>query len=65
MILCLCQGISDHTVLATIRSGAVTLDDVVAACGAASDCGACQDAVLDLLDEACSRRGGMPVEVPA
>jgi bacterioferritin-associated ferredoxin len=56
MILCLCQGITDQTVRATIRQGARTLDDVVAACRAASDCGACQDAVLDLLGEIECRR---------
>ena len=65
MILCLCQGISDHRVRATIRNGALTLDDVVAACGAASDCGACQDAVLDLIDEACHRRTAAPVGATA
>ena len=52
MILCLCQGISEHSVRATIRGGAATLDDVLAACRAGADCGACQDAVLDLLAEA-------------
>jgi bacterioferritin-associated ferredoxin len=56
MILCLCQGISDHSVRATIRGGAATLDEVVAACRAGADCGACQDAVLDLLAEAGRRR---------
>ena len=65
MILCLCGGVSDHTVRATIRGGAATLDDVVAACRAGADCGACQDAVLDLLDEACRRRRavGAPMEL--
>ena len=63
MILCLCQGISDHSVRATIRGGAATLDDVVAACRAGADCGACQDAVLDLLAEAGRRRGATPATV--
>ncbi|HMH51333.1 MAG TPA: (2Fe-2S)-binding protein [Candidatus Acidoferrum sp.] len=60
MILCLCQGISDHSVRATIRGGACTLDEVVAACRAGADCGACQEAVLDLLAEASRRHGAMP-----
>ena len=59
MILCLCHGVSDHTVRSTIRGGAATLDDVVRACRAGSDCGACQDALLDLLDEAGRRRGSL------
>jgi bacterioferritin-associated ferredoxin len=65
MILCLCQGVSDHTVRATIRDGAGTLDEVVAACAAASDCGACQDAVLDLLAELRGRRAAVAAEVGA
>jgi bacterioferritin-associated ferredoxin len=56
MILCLCQGISDHTVRAAIGAGAATLDDVAAACGAGSDCGACQVMLLDLLAIGCPRR---------
>ena len=63
MILCLCQGISDHSVRATIRSGAATLDEVAAACRAGADCGACQDAVLDLLAEASHRHGAIPAHV--
>ena len=60
MILCLCQGISDHKVRATIRGGACTLDEVVTACRAGSDCGACQEAVLDLLAEAGRHRASAP-----
>ena len=56
MILCLCRGISERTVKAVIGSGAETLDDVAAACEAGSDCGACQDMLLDLLAEARGRR---------
>lgn len=63
MILCLCSGISDHTVRATIRGGAATLDEVVSACRAGADCGACQEALLDLLDEARRHRRGTPAPV--
>lgn len=67
MILCLCQGVSECTVQAVIRAGAATLDDVVSACAAGSDCGACQEMLLDLLDDARRCRQGMaePVGVPA
>jgi len=65
MILCLCQGISDRTVRATIHGGAATLDDVVTACGAGSDCGACQEAVLDLLAAAGRRRCAVSAGVTA
>lgn len=56
MIVCLCRGVSERTVKAVIGAGAATLDDVAAACAAGSDCGACQDMLLDLLDDARVRR---------
>jgi bacterioferritin-associated ferredoxin len=65
MILCLCRGVSDHTVRATIVDGAATLDEVVAACRAASDCGACEEAVLDLLAEARRHRHAALADVTA
>lgn len=56
MIVCLCRGVSELSVKRVIGAGAATLDDVVEACSAGSDCGACQDALLDLLDAARARR---------
>jgi bacterioferritin-associated ferredoxin len=56
MILCLCRGVSDQAVRTVIDDGAATLDDVSVACEAGTDCGACQDMVLELLAEARSRR---------
>jgi bacterioferritin-associated ferredoxin len=67
MILCLCRGISERTVKAVIGAGAHTLDDVAAECAAGSDCGACQDMLLDLLADARARRActSEPAAVPA
>jgi bacterioferritin-associated ferredoxin len=67
MIVCLCHGISERRVGAVIAAGADTLDAVAAACAAGSDCGACQDVLLDLLADARARRAGSrePAGVPA
>jgi len=56
MIVCLCHGVCELTVKRVIGAGARTLDDVAMACAAGSDCGACQDMLLDLLDDARARR---------
>jgi bacterioferritin-associated ferredoxin len=63
MILCLCRGISDHTVRAAIGAGAATLDDVAAACAAGSDCGACQRMIVELLTATRQRRESAAMEV--
>jgi bacterioferritin-associated ferredoxin len=55
MIVCLCRGVSESSVKRVIGAGAQTLDDVVDACSAGADCGACQDMLLDLLDAARAR----------
>lgn len=49
MILCLCRGVSERTVVDAIGSGAATVDDIAVACAAGSDCGVCRSALLDLL----------------
>jgi bacterioferritin-associated ferredoxin len=53
-------------VKAVIGAGAHTLDDVAAECAAGSDCGACQDMLLDLLADASARRActSEPAGVP-
>ena len=52
MILCLCRGVQDGAVGGAIANGASTLDEIVAACAAGSDCGACHASLLDMLAEA-------------
>jgi len=49
MIVCLCHGVGERAIEAAIGAGATTLDDIATACAAGSDCGACQDMLLDLL----------------
>ena len=55
MILCLCRGVSDHTVTAAITGGAQTVDQIQRACGAGGDCGACR-ALLEALAERARER---------
>ncbi len=50
MIVCLCRGVSDHTVSAAISAGANSLDRIQAACGAGGDCRACCDLIESLVE---------------
>jgi bacterioferritin-associated ferredoxin len=50
MIVCLCRGVADHVIRATIARGGDTRERLVDACGAGTDCGSCVwilDAMLD------------------
>ncbi|HEV8617841.1 MAG TPA: (2Fe-2S)-binding protein [Methylomirabilota bacterium] len=49
MIVCLCRGVADRAIGAAIADGASTLTDIVAACAAGSDCGACHASLLAML----------------
>jgi bacterioferritin-associated ferredoxin len=57
MIVCLCRGISERHIEATVAAGAKTARDVSRACGAATDCGACYRMVAALVEEACNTVG--------
>ncbi len=52
MIVCLCRGVAEKTIRATIARGGDTLDRLAAICGAGSDCGGCSAMLDALLDEA-------------
>ena len=51
MFVCSCRAVTDRTVRAAIASGARSVDDVAARCGAGSRCGGCWPALAELLDE--------------
>jgi bacterioferritin-associated ferredoxin len=55
MVVCLCQGISDRTVRASIESGAHTRQQVTQSCGAGDGCGGCHRTIKTLIVEC--RRG--------
>jgi NAD(P)H-nitrite reductase large subunit len=52
-IICHCNVVRDRAIVKAIHRGAATLDDVRTACDAATRCGGCEDAVVDLLDRHC------------
>ena len=63
MIICRCFGLSERDVRAVVATGAWRTEDVAAACGAGSDCGACVVLLEDLLAEAARSEGPQVVEV--
>jgi bacterioferritin-associated ferredoxin len=51
MILCLCQGVSDRVVRLAVVNGADSVDAVGDHCGAGTDCGSCQHAIEEIVEE--------------
>ena len=51
MFVCSCRAVTDRTVRAAIASGAQSIEDVAARCGAGGRCGGCWPALAELLDE--------------
>jgi bacterioferritin-associated ferredoxin len=51
MIVCICNALSDRTIRAAAHDGAATVDEALAACGTALNCGCCRDAIANLIDE--------------
>jgi bacterioferritin-associated ferredoxin len=52
MIVCFCRGLSEGDLRRVVAAGAWTFEAVTAACGAGTDCGACQSVVEDVVVEA-------------
>ena len=52
MIVCLCRGLGEHAIRATIARGGDTRERLAAICGAGDDCGGCSPTLDALLDEA-------------
>lgn len=55
-IICHCESVRDRAIVKAIHRGAATLPEVQAACGAATRCGGCEGAVLDLLQRHTEQR---------
>lgn len=51
MVVCLCQGVSDKKVRASIEAGARTRQQVTDACGAGDGCGTCHRTIKSLIVE--------------
>lgn len=50
MFVCLCTGVTSHTVDECVAKGASTSKEVAAACGAGSDCGRCRRTVRSIIE---------------
>ena len=54
--VCLCNGVSDHEVAAAIESGAESICQVGAICGAGTGCHGCHDTIDDMIEARVSVR---------
>ncbi|SPM36646.1 Bacterioferritin-associated ferredoxin [Mycobacterium rhizamassiliense] len=50
MYVCLCVGVTNHTVAECVARGASTSKEVAAACGAGLDCGRCRRSVRAIIE---------------
>jgi assimilatory nitrate reductase electron transfer subunit len=55
MIVCHCAGVTDHDIVALIREGVSTVQDIVRRTGAGRCCAPCRDEIRSLLDEPASQ----------
>ncbi len=63
MYVCLCVGVTNHTVAECVARGASTSREVAAACGAGGDCGRCRRTVRAIIEA--SRQVGAELESAA
>jgi bacterioferritin-associated ferredoxin len=56
MIVCVCEGVSDRTVKASIQSGAKSVHELGRKCGVGLDCGRCRAMLRGMLGEGCDRQ---------
>jgi len=50
-IICHCSGTTEEKIIALIKTGVVTFDDISRKTGACSGCGSCEHSVVELLAE--------------
>ncbi|GBG38962.1 (2Fe-2S)-binding protein [Mycobacterium montefiorense] len=50
MYVCLCVGVTNHTVAECVARGAATSKEVAAACGAGGDCGRCRRTLRAIIE---------------
>jgi bacterioferritin len=63
MVVCHCERVNDRTIRKLIRDAEITVDDVIASCGAGGRCGGCR-ASIEQTPRSRHIRAGTPV-VPA
>jgi bacterioferritin-associated ferredoxin len=55
MIVCVCEGVSDRQIRASIQSGVKSIHELGRRCGAGLDCGRCRAMLRGMLGEGCER----------
>ena len=50
MYVCLCHGVTNHTVAIVVAAGAATSKQVAQACFAGSECGRCRRSVRAIIE---------------
>ncbi len=50
MYVCLCRGVTSHTVAEMVQAGARTTNDVAQMCGAGADCARCRRTVRAIIE---------------
>lgn len=49
MVICHCERVNDRKIRRLIKDRQITIDDVVAECGAGGRCGGCRGSIEELL----------------
>lgn len=49
MVVCHCKVVNDRRIGELIASGATTVDEITARCGAGGRCGGCVEVIVELL----------------
>lgn len=62
MFVCLCVGVTSHTVGDAVAAGASTSKAVAEACGAGSECGRCRRTVRAIIEA--RRADAAPIQLP-
>lgn len=63
MYVCLCKGVTDSQIRATIQDGATSLGEVRRALGVATQCGKCRFMTRDIVLESLSKLAGEDAEL--
>ena len=50
MIVCVCRGVTDHTVRNLVREGASSIYEIALGCSAGACCGGCQENLVSILE---------------
>jgi len=58
VLLCQCNTVFEHEVIACVRRGARSVDEVGDGCDAGTGCGSCRGAIKTILEEEAQRRRG-------